>query len=79
MIKLNTKTFSSRSKMALKEPALVDSYFGVYVSVANRIIKIRKSMIVHATAMVRMRFSSFFFTAERLGKTIWVGFMVFKL
>jgi len=79
MIRLKTKTFSSRSKMVLGAPALVLSYFGVQVSVANRIIKIRKSMNVHDTAMTRISFGSFFFTAERFGNTILCGSCFFKL
>ena len=61
MIKLKMKTFNSRSKMVLTAPALVLSYFGVYVSVENRIIKMRKSMTVQHMAMVRIRRNSFFF------------------
>ena len=75
IIRLNIKTLSSLSRIALKLPVLVVSYFGVYVSVEKRIMKIIKSIIVHDMAMVKMSFTSFFFTAERLGSTILVGFI----
>ena len=79
MIRLNINTFSSRSKIVLAAPEVVLSYFGVYVSVASRIIKMRKSITVHDRAIIRISFKSLFFTADRLGKTILIEFMVTML
>lgn len=74
-MRLKTKTFSSRNSIVLAAPALVLSYFGVYVSVANRIMNMRKSMIVHEIAIKKMSFTSFFFTADRCGSIMLVAFM----
>jgi hypothetical protein len=55
--------------------ALVVPYLGVYVFVTSLTIKISKSMIVQDTAMIKMSFNAFFFTAERRGNMIPVVFM----
>lgn len=58
------------------DPALVFSYFGVYVSVANLIIKMIKSMIVQEIAMVKISFNALFLRTDRFGSIISVVFMI---